>query len=108
MLRITNKERVALKEFREALYVYLKAHELRYSDQRERVLKQLYLQSYPQSVAYLTDKISEEEAQEIGYATVARHVNFFKALGWLRTVNGRTRKYLLVKAPEEAMALTRS
>jgi Fe2+ or Zn2+ uptake regulation protein len=102
MLRITKTEREALKEFREALYAYLKARDLRYSDQRERVLKQLYLQSYPQSVAHLTERINEEGSQEIGYATVARHVNFFKALGWLRIVNGRTRKYLLVKSPAEA------
>jgi Fe2+ or Zn2+ uptake regulation protein len=101
MLRITKTERETLQMFREALYTYLKAHDLRYSDQRERVLKQLYLQSYPQSVAYLMSKINGEGSQEIGYATVARHVNFFKTLGWLRIVNGRTRKYLLIKSPEE-------
>lgn len=103
MLRITKQEREALKIFREALYEYLKANDLRYSDQRERVLKQLHLQSYPQSIAYLMGKINEEGSQEIGYATVARHINFFKARGWLRIVNGRTRKYLLIKSPAEAL-----
>ncbi|MEA1920244.1 MAG: transcriptional repressor [Campylobacterota bacterium] len=99
MLYINLKERKRLSVFRECLYRYLKDHELRYSDQRERVLKMLYAQKYPLAVDKLLRLLNENQSKAASYPTVVRHINFFNDLGWLKVVDKRHKEYLLIKTP---------
>lgn len=96
MLYISQKKRAKLSKFRTAIYDYIKKNGLRYSDQRERVLKILYTQSYPVSVEFISKKLAEEKIGA-GYATVSRHIKFFEELGLLISVNKIPKGYLLKK-----------
>ena len=96
MLYINTKEREPLSVFRSKIYSYLKQNKLRYSDQREKVLKVLHELSYPVSIEYLVTKLNED-SKSIGYATVARHIKFFEKLDMLITINKVPKGYLLKK-----------
>jgi Fe2+ or Zn2+ uptake regulation protein len=91
MVWIDPRNRVPMKTFQCQLCHYLKRHNMRYSDRRVQVLQSLYMHSTPVSIHSLVQRISEEHPN-IGYATVARHVHFFKKIGWLQSVG---RRYLL-------------
>ena len=101
MLYQDTKRRHSLKAFRECLYRYLKAHALRYSDQRERVLKALYAQSYPVTIDRLLRILNEENFKAASYPTVVRHINFFNRLGWLKVVEKPQKEYLLQARPKD-------
>lgn len=94
MLYICAKKRSPLSKFRTAIYDHIKKHKLRYSDQRERVLKILYAQSYPVSIEFIATKLKEERVGA-GYATVCRHLKFFEELELLIVVNKVPKGYLL-------------
>jgi Fe2+ or Zn2+ uptake regulation protein len=96
MLYINTKERESLSSFRSKIYNYLKQNKLRYSDQREKVLKVLHEQSYPVSIEYLVSRLNED-AKSVGYATVSRHIKFFEKLDMLIVVNKIPKGYLLKK-----------
>jgi len=96
MLYINTKEREPLSVFRNVIYNHLKQNKLRYSDQRERVLKILHEQSYPVSIEYLVNKLNENSSGA-GYATVSRHMKFFEKLDMLIIVNKVPKGYLLKK-----------
>ena len=96
MLYINSKEREPLSVFRSKIYNYLKQNKLRYSDQREKVLKILHEQSYPVSIEYLVSKLNED-SKSVGYATVSRHMKFFEKLDMLVVVNKVPKGYLLKK-----------
>lgn len=94
MLYISAKERASIEVYRTAMYSYIKKNRLKYSDQRERVLKVLYTQNYPISVESLVKKLNEETLGA-GYATVSRHLKFFEKLNMLIVVNKTQKGYLL-------------
>jgi Fe2+ or Zn2+ uptake regulation protein len=94
---IDPKEREPLSGFRKVLYGYLKERRLRYSDQRERVLKLLYVQECPLSIDAIARQLNEEQPKAAGYATVSRHIRFFQELGWLDVCEKPRRGYLLKK-----------
>ena len=96
MLYINQKERDPLDSFRSVIYNYLKENRLRYSDQRERVLKILYSQSYPVSTEFLVKKLNEQTLG-VGYATVSRQLKFFEDLNILIVVKKAPKGYLLKK-----------
>lgn len=96
MLYVNPKSRVGLDVFRNVLYNHIKENRLRYSDQRERVLKVLYEQSYPVSIECLVNKLNEQTLGA-GYATVSRNVKLFEKLGMLIVVNKVQKGYLLRK-----------
>jgi len=96
MLYINAKDREGLSVFRSKIYNYLKQNKLRYSDQREKVLKILHEQSYPVSIEYLVSKLNED-SKSVGYATVSRHIKFFEKLDMLLIVNKIPKGYLLKK-----------
>ncbi|SFV54266.1 hypothetical protein MNB_SM-4-338 [hydrothermal vent metagenome] len=79
------------------MYNYIKENKLRYSDQRERVLKIMYTQNYPVSVDFLVKKLNEQTLGA-GYATVARHLKFFDKLDMLIVVAKSQKGYLLKKS----------
>ncbi|MEA2110796.1 MAG: transcriptional repressor [Campylobacterota bacterium] len=99
MIYISPKQRKSLSVFRESLYKHLKEHDLRYSDQREQVLKILYKQSCPTTIDKLVLILSSEYRKSASYPTVARHVNFFREMGWLQVANKSHKEYILVKVP---------
>lgn len=101
MLYINAKERAEIELFRSLIYAKLKADKLRYSDQRERVLKVLYRQNYPVSIDFLVNQLSEAGAKA-SYATIMRHIKFFEALELLIVVNKIPRGYLLKKSVESS------
>ena len=94
MIYISTKKRSNLAKFRTTIYDHIKKNKLRYSDQRERVLKILHAQSYPVSVEFIAKKLKEEKVGA-GYATVSRHIKFFEELDLLITVNKTPKGYLL-------------
>ncbi|QOP42176.1 MULTISPECIES: transcriptional repressor [Sulfurimonas] len=96
MLYISAKGRASLTKFRTSIYDHIKKNRLRYSDQRERVLKILHAQSYPVSIEFISKKLKEERVGA-GYATVSRHIKFFEELDLLITVNKIPKGYLLKK-----------
>jgi len=73
MLYINSNDRDSLDTFRLLVYDHIKENKLRYSDQRERVLKILYFQHYPVSINFLVKKLNEQTLGA-GYATVSRHI----------------------------------
>ncbi|MBN2815182.1 MAG: transcriptional repressor [Campylobacterales bacterium] len=99
MLYINAKERAGIEVFRSLIYTKIKEEGLRYSDQRERVLKILYEQNYPVSIEYLLTKLRESNVGA-SYATVSRHIKFFDSLEILITVNKTPKGYLLKKSIE--------
>ncbi len=96
MLYINSNERAHINTFRMFIYNYMKENKLRYSDQRERVLKVLYAQNHPVSIDYLVKKLNEQTLGA-GYATVSRQVKFFEKLDMLIVVHKTKRGYLLKK-----------
>ncbi len=94
MLYISAKERDSIDVYRSAMYSYIKENRLKYSDQRERVLKILYTQHYPVSVDFLVRELNEKTLGA-GYATVSRHLKFFEKLNMLIVVNNTQKSYLL-------------
>lgn len=96
MLYINPKNRAPLENFRKILYNYIKENGLKYSDQRERVLKILYEQSYPVSIDFLVKKLNEQTLGA-GYATVSRNIKLFHSLEMLLVVNKVQKGYLLKK-----------
>jgi len=96
MLYINSKDRASIETFRLVVYDHLKVNKLRYSDQRERVLKILYSQHYPVSIDYLVKKLNEHSLGA-GHATVSRHIKFFDNLDMLITVTKTPKGYLLKK-----------
>jgi len=94
VLYINPKSRVPLESFRTKLYHHIKKNNLRYSDQRERVLKILYSQSHSVSIEYLVNKLNEETSGA-GYTTVLRHLKLFKDLGMLRVLEKTQKSYIL-------------
>lgn len=102
MICIDPAQRSGLKVFRCCLYRYLKENRLRYSDQRERVLKTLYMQRHPATIDRLVRILNEQE-MKASYPTVARHINFFNKLGWLKVIGKVHREYLLVQSPPNNM-----
>ncbi|MDD2905511.1 MAG: transcriptional repressor [Sulfurimonas sp.] len=97
MLYINAKERVGIEVFRLAIYNTLKEKNLRYSDQRERVLKILYTQNYPISIDCLVSKL-KENGVTASYTTTLRHLKFFDTLDLLITVQKIPKGYLLKKS----------
>lgn len=97
MLYINSNDRDSIESFRLVVYSHLKENKLRYSDQRERVLKILYAQHYPVSVDYLVKKLNEQTLGA-GYATVSRHIKFFENLNILIVVSKTPKGYLLKKS----------
>ena len=96
MLYVSKNDRAPIDDFRKYIYKHLKENKLKYSDQREMVLKILHSQNYPVSVDFLVNKLNEE-TEGIGYATVSRHLKFFQKLNILITVNKTKNSYLLKK-----------
>lgn len=94
MLYINPKERAKLTKYHEEIYQYLKRNKLRYSDQREKVLKLLYEQSKPVSIDFLAQQLGKIKSG-IGYATVSRHMKFFEALELVAIVNKIPKSYIL-------------
>ena len=94
MLYINSNDRASIESFRMLVYSHLKENRLRYSDQRERVLKILYAQHYPVSVDFLVKRLNEQSLGA-GYATVSRHIKFFEKLDMLITVKKTPKGYLL-------------
>jgi len=101
MLYVNAKERSDIKVFRALIYNKIKSEGLRYSDQRERVLKILYEQNYPVSIEFLVKKLGEVSASA-NYATVARHIKFFESLEMLLVVNKTPKGYLLKESVSDA------
>lgn len=101
MLYVNQKERDPLDEFRAVIYKYLKENKLRYSDQRERVLKILYSQSYPVSTEFLVQKLNEQTLGA-GYATVSRQLKFFEKLNMLIIIQKAPKGFLLKKSIDDA------
>lgn len=99
MLYINANERVGIEVFRRVIYDTLKANGLRYSDQRERVLKILYAQSYPVSIDFLVNRLREMNLSASS-STVSRHIKFFDSIGMLITVKKTPKGYLLKKSIE--------
>lgn len=97
MLYINSKERDSIESFRMVAYNHIKENKLRYSDQRERVLKILYSQNYPVSVDFLVRKLNEQTLGA-GYATVSRQLKFFEKLDMLIVVKKAQKGYLLKKS----------
>ncbi|DAB29679.1 MAG TPA: hypothetical protein CFH84_08230 [Sulfurimonas sp. UBA12504] len=97
MLYINAKERAGIEVFRLAIYNTLKEKNLRYSDQRERVLKILYTQNYPVSIDYLVSKLSEN-GSTASNTTISRHLKFFDTLDMLVIVQKIPKGYLLKKS----------
>ncbi len=97
MLYINQKERDPLNNFRAVIYKYIKENKLRYSDQRERILKILYSQSYPISTEFLVKKLNEQTLGA-GYATASRQIKFFDSLDMLIVVKKFPKGYLLKKS----------
>ena len=94
MLYISSKDRDSIDIFRTVMYDYMKKNRLKYSDQRERVLKILYAQHYPVSVDFLVKKLNEQTLG-VGYATVSRQLKFFEKLDMLIIVPKSQKGYLL-------------
>ena len=94
MIYIHSSERDSLSSFRSVMYNYIKENKLRYSDQRERVLKILYAQHYPISVEFLVKQL-KEQTLGASYATVLRHLKFFEKLNMLIVVPKSQKGYLL-------------
>jgi len=103
MLYINANERVGIEVFRSVIYDTLKANGLRYSDQRERVLKILYAQSYPVSIEFLVNRLSEINVSASS-ATVSRHIKFFDSIGLLIVIKKTPKGYLLKKSIESGDA----
>ncbi len=101
MLYINSKDRDSIESFRMLVYNHLKENKLRYSDQRERVLKILYAQHYPVSVDFLVKSLNEQTLGA-GYATVSRHIKFFEKLDILITVAKTPKGYLLKKSVDNS------
>ena len=101
MLYINSKDRENIESFRIVVYNYIKENKLRYSDQRERVLKILYSQHYPVSVDFLVKKLNEQTLGA-GYATVSRHMKFFEKLDMLIVVKKAQKGYLLKKSVDNS------
>ena len=101
MLYINSNERKSIETFRLVLYNHIKENRLRYSDQRERVLKILYAQHYPVSVDYLVKKLNEHSSGA-GYATVSRHIKFFQKLDMLIIINKTPKGYLLKRSTDSS------
>ncbi|MEA2099305.1 MAG: transcriptional repressor, partial [Campylobacterota bacterium] len=101
MIYISSKERMSIDKFRAVIYNYIKENRLKYSDQRERVLKILYSQSYPVSIDFLVKKLNET-TKGIGYATVSRQIKFFQKLDMLEVVNKIPKGYLLKKNVDDS------
>lgn len=97
MLYINSKDRASISLFRTRMYNYIKENKLRYSDQRERVLKIMHMQNYPVSVDFLVKKLNK---QTLGasYATVSRHIKLFEKLDMLIVVLKSQKGYLLKKS----------
>lgn len=96
MFYISSTDRVCIDIFRKYIYNYLKDNKLKYSDQRERVLKILHSQNYPVSINFLVKKLNEE-TEGAGYATVSRHIKFFQKIDLLISINKTKNTYLLKK-----------
>lgn len=94
MIYVSAKERKSIDIYRKVIYNYIKENSLKYSDQRERVLKILYTQHYPVSVDFLVKKLSDEKFGA-SYATVSRHMKFFEKLDMLIVVKKAQKGYLL-------------
>ena len=94
MLYINSKDRDSIEQFRTVMYNYMKENRLKYSDQRERILKVLYAQHYPVSVNFLVKKLNDETLGA-GYATVIRQLKFFEKLNILIIVPKSPKGYLL-------------
>ncbi len=94
MLYINEKDREDIDVYRSVMYDYIKENKLKYSDQRERVLKILYAEHYPVSTDYLVKKLNEKTLGA-GYATVSRHLKFFEKLDMLIIVKKTQKGYLL-------------
>jgi len=101
MLYINSNERVSISLFRAHMYNHIKENNLRYSDQRERVLKIMHMQNYPVSIDFLVKKLNEKTLGA-GYATVARHVKFFDKLDMLIVVPKSQKGYLLKKSVDNS------
>jgi len=102
MLYIARDDRDTIDMFRKYLYTYLKENKLKYSDQRERVLKILYSQSYPISIDFIVKKLNDER-DGASYATVSRHIKFFQKINFLITINKTKNTYLLKKNIDELL-----
>jgi len=101
MLYIKQTERISIDSFRTVIYKHIKENRLRYSDQRERVLKILYAQSYPVSTEFLVKRLNEQSLGA-GYATVSRHLKFFENLNMLLVVKKKPKGYLLKKSVDDS------
>lgn len=101
MLYVNSKQRQSLGVFRNCLYQYLKDNNLRYSDQRERVLKLLYVQNHPATADRLLRLLNKKKPKSASYPTMIRHINFFNELNWLKVVEKTHREYLLVQSPPQ-------
>lgn len=75
----------------------MKKNNLRYSKQREDVLKTLHSLSSPVTAEKLTELISEDSYSAASYPTIIRHINFYKEICWLTVINRVHKRYILVK-----------
>ncbi len=97
MINIDVTKRSPILLFKKYLYQYMKENNLRYSQQRERVLKTLHELSTPVTSEELMEIINKEGYLAISYATTVRHINFYKEIGWITVVNKVHRQYILIK-----------
>lgn len=97
MLYINIKSRARIEVFRTLLYDHIKEQKMRYSDQRERILKILYEQSRPVSADFIAKKLSASSHATVGAATVYRNIKLFEELGMLHVVKKVQKGYLLKK-----------
>jgi len=97
MLYVNTQERSPLILYKKYLYKYIKKNDLRFSEQREQVLKTLHGLSNPITIEALTELINREGYPIISYTTTVRHVNFYRDIGWITVVNKVHKQYILVK-----------
>ena len=93
MLHVEPILRMSISEFRAKLYAYIKENKLRYSDQRERILKLLHTQDEALDVDSITRKLNAQKIKSASYATVLRQMQFFDDLGFVHVSDKR--EYLL-------------
>ena len=97
MLYIDSKSRDTLEVFEKSLEHYVKKKGMRRSRQRKQLLTLLHHQSYPVGMERIMT-LFDENRYAYSYPTLARHVNFFTEIGWLKVVGQTHRTFLLVRS----------
>lgn len=97
MIYIDSSERSPIILFKQYLYQYMKSRGLKYSQQREEVLKMLHRLSKPVTAQGLMELVNQEGYSVVSYTTTVRHINFYREVGWITVVNKVHKQYILVK-----------